>query len=226
MKPHVKSLFLLMTFVCCTFANIQAQKTPKEAGWYFRAISGYPAAVTFEPIVLFEDGTYFEVAEEPLEDTDLAKSKIDEPQLWGTWQRKNSIFTLTNAEGKIYEYDLNSGNWFKAFPFNAETTLKGTYEKISGGNFGNSTYALFRSEIVFLDDTHFTQAENGGITSFSSSAWKNNNDSGTYAIDKNTITFNYNDGRVLRFSFAFGAEGENILDTDMIFIGGKTYVIE
>lgn len=30
--------------------------TPAVEGWYFRAISGYPAAINFEPVVLFKNG--------------------------------------------------------------------------------------------------------------------------------------------------------------------------
>ncbi|MEM1136443.1 MAG: hypothetical protein AAGI07_11440, partial [Bacteroidota bacterium] len=111
-------------------------------------------------------------------------------------------------------------------PFNDNIKLRGKYEKVSGGDFGNGLYALFRSEITFLDDSHFTQSENYGISSYSSNAWKNSKDAGTYKIDKNTIELQYNDGRKIRFSFAIGAQGDNVIDTDMVFIGGKTYVIE
>ncbi|WP_394971926.1 hypothetical protein [uncultured Croceitalea sp.] len=40
-------------------------------------------------------------------------------------------------------------------------------------------------------------------------------------MERNLIQFEYNDGRKVRLSFAIGAEGDNIMDTDMLFIGGN-----
>ncbi|MFD2585574.1 hypothetical protein ACFSQJ_01455 [Croceitalea marina] len=201
-------------------------KYQKVEGWYFRATGGYPAAITFEPIVLFKDGSYYEIADEPLTDLNFSQSKQDQKDLWGTYQRSGDIFTLTDNEGKSNEYDLDSGNWFRAFAFDSSVRLKGTYEKISGGDFGNGVYALFNSQLTFLDSEHFTHTENGGITAYGSNVWKNDKNSGKYRIEGNLIQFDYNDGRKARLSFAIGAEGDNIMDTDMLFIGGKAYVIE
>ncbi|MBS9463823.1 hypothetical protein KIM67_15490 [Flagellimonas sp. 389] len=226
MNPFKAFLFLVLNLILFTTINAQSNTVPEVKGWYFRAVSGYPISVTFEPVVLFKNGTYLEATEAPLEEINFSESKKNDANLWGTWKRNDDLFTLTNHEGKSREYNLDSGNWFPAFPFDRSITLKGTYEKISGGNFGNGLYSLFKSEIVFLDSSHFTQAKESGITSYGSSAWKNSKDSGTYSIDKNTITFTYNDGRTMRLSFAIGAEGDNVINTDMIFIGGKTYVIE
>ncbi len=199
---------------------------PTIDGWYFRAKSGYPASVTFEPLILFKDGTYFEIGKDPIEDLDIIASKKNESHLWGTWKKPQNEFILTDNEGKTNEYDLDNGNWFPAFPFNKSIQLRGVYEKISGGNFGNGLYALFNSQLTFLDNEHFTHSENSGVSSYSSNAWKNSKDSGNYVILGNTIEFEYNDGRKARLSFAIGAEGDNVIDTDMIFIGGKAYVIE
>ncbi|MFP2996269.1 hypothetical protein ABN763_10165 [Spongiivirga sp. MCCC 1A20706] len=225
----MKTISILLLLFCGlnnSFSQDQQKNLQKVEGWYFRAISGYPASVTFEPIVLFKDGSYYEITDEALVDLDFSKSKKEQKNLWGTWKRNSNIFTLTDNNGKSNEYDLDSGNWFKAFPFESSINLKGTYEKISGGDFGNGLYALFNSQLVFLDDLHFTHSKNSGTISYGSSAWQSDKKSGKYVIDGNLIEFEYNDGRKVRLSFAIGAEGDNVMDTDMLFIGGKAYVID
>ncbi len=221
------SIFILgLLSIDSSFSQSKNDLQPKIDGWYFRAKSGYPVSITFEPIVLFKDGSYFQVDEEPIEDLDFKKSKKNQAELWGVWKKNNAKFILTNFKGKSKEYDLKNRNWFPAFPFNKSIKLKGTYEKISGGNFGNEIYALFNSQINFLDGKHFTHSENSGVNSYTSQAWKSTKNAGTYIIDGNTILFEYNDRRKVRLSFAIGAQGKNVIDTDMIFIGGKAYVIE
>ena len=217
-------IFILNTFISFSQSNGKGQ--PPVEGWYFRAISGYPASVAFEPLVFFKDGTYFRVEEEPVSQVDISESKAKNPHLWGTWKRAGDLFTLTNSKGKARQYDLNKGNWFPAFPFNNAISLKGKYEKISGGDYGGGLVALFQSSIVFLDDTHFTNSEDMGVSAYSSHAWKSSKNSGTYKIDQNTIELNYNNGQKVLLSFAIGAEGYDTMDTDMLFIGGKAYVIE
>lgn len=222
------ALYLFVVLFSCS--NSWAQKGESNLenvdGWYFRVTGGYPAAISFEPIVLFKDGTYFEIGEEALSEVDISQSKITDANLWGRWTRNGTIFTLTNEENKSYQYDLDSGNWFVAFPYNPKIKLIGTYEEVSGGVYGNGLMALFSSKLTFLDDKHFTHAKNGGVTAYGSSAWKNDEKSGVYHIKGNEISLSYNNGATIKLSFAIGAEGDNVIDTDMLFIGGKAYVIE
>ena len=149
-------------------------------GWYFKAISGYPASITFRPVVLFKDGLYFKVKEKPIDDLDTQKSRIEDSPRWGKWERNQDLFTLTDAKGRVKVYNLRKGNWFPAFPFNTSISLKGKYKKVSGGVYNNGVLALFQSQITFLDDSHFTNSENTGIMAYSSQAWKSNKSSGTY----------------------------------------------
>ncbi len=220
------SLFFLTLTTGICFSQNQSPTHHPIAGWYFKAVSGYPSAITFKPVVLFKDGTYFNVDEEPIEDLDISKSRLEDKSRWGSWKRNNDLFYLTNSKGKVKTYDLKKGNWFPAFPFNDRISLKGKYEKVSGGLYNNGLLALFQSEIVFLDDSHFTNSKDGGVSSYSSNAWMASKDSGTYTIRDNTIVLNYNSGSKVRLSFAIGAKGYNTMDTDMIFIGGKAYVRE
>ncbi|WP_345954520.1 hypothetical protein [Mucilaginibacter sp. PAMB04168] len=225
LKLLLSSIFLLGLVTLCT--NLLANTTyaaPAVEGWYFRAISGYPAAISFEPVVLFKNGEYFEIADEPLETLNVAASKSKQPAAWGTWKKSGATFLLTNSKGKTYDYKLGAGNWFPAYAYTGSLKLKPAYEKASGGNYGNGVNALTISTISFTDATHFTWGKNGGISAPNASAWKKSASAGTYKITGHTITFTFTDGKVLKTSFALGAKGSPARpDNGLIFIGGYPY---
>lgn len=145
---------------------------PAVEGWYFRAVSGYPAAIAFEPVVLFKNGEYFDVGDEPIETLDVAAAKSSRPKAWGTWKKTGATFYLTNNEGKTYDYKLGEGNWFPAYAYTGSVKLKKGYEKVSGGDYGNGTNALVIKKISFIDDTHFAEGSNGGVMTPGATAWK------------------------------------------------------
>lgn len=193
-------------------------------GWFFRAISGYPVSITFEPIVLFKNGDYFEVDKVPIDEMDLTSSKQQQPKAWGKWQLRDGVYYLTNYKGKTADYKLGSGNWFPAYAYNKNLPLKSVYERTSGGDYGNGTQALIINKISFLDDRHFEEGTSAGISTPNSSGWKKSKNAGTYAIDEHTLTLRYNDGREIRHSFAVGASGNPAKPSmNMLFIGGDAF---
>jgi hypothetical protein len=196
---------------------------PAVEGWYFRAVSGYPAAISFEPVVLFKNGEYFDVGDEPLETLNVSAAKSSRPKAWGTWKKTGATFTLTNSDGKPHDYKLGAGNWFPAYAYTGAIKLKKGYEKVSGGDYGNGTNALVIKKINFIDDTHFTEGSNGGVMTPGATAWKKTANGGTYKILGNTIELNYGT-KVIKKSFALGATGSPAHATNtMIFIGGDAY---
>ena len=204
------------------FKKINAA-VPPVSGWYFRAISGYPAAISFEPVVLFKNGDYLEVGDEPIETLDVAASKSSNPRAWGKWKKTGATFYLTDSKGHVSDYQLGSGNWFPAYPYSSAIKLKRGYEKASGGDYGNGTSALIIKKINFIDDTHFTEGANGGIMTGNAKAWQKSSNSGTYRIYGNTIEFNYGK-KVIKKSFAVGAQGSPARpSTSIIFIGGDPF---
>lgn len=223
-----KHLVLCFTFLALAqnpgFISAKILASPPEvAGWYFRAVSGYPAAIAFEPVVLFKNGEYFDIGEEPLELLDIRASKASRPKAWGTWKKTGDTFYLTGSDGKSYDYKLGAGNWFPAYAYTGSIKLKRSYEKVSGGDYGNGTNALVINKINFIDDTHFTQGTNGGISTPNAAAWKKSGSAGTYRINGNTIEFNIS-GKVVKKSFALGAMGSPAHATNtIIFIGGDAY---
>lgn len=197
---------------------------PPVQGWFFRAVSGYPAAISFEPVVLFKNGEYYEVGEEPLESLNVPQSKSKRPMAWGTWQLKGQTYLLTNSKKQSHDYQLGSGNWFPAYAYTGAVKLKKGYEKVSGGNYGNGTNALSILKINFPDATHFTEGLNAGISTPNATAGKTSSASGTYTLQGNTLVLTYADGHVEKKSFALGAKGSPARPTaDIIFIGGDAY---
>ena len=197
---------------------------PAVEGWYFRAISGYPAAITFEPVVLFRNGDYWEAGGETLENLNIAADKNKHPKAWGTWKKQGQTFLLINNKGQTNDYKLGEGNWFPAYAYTEAIKLRRAYEKVSGGDYGNGLNALTIKKVTFLDDTHFNEGTDGGISTGNAAAWKKSSTGGTYRISGHTIEFSYNDGRVVKTSFALGAKGSPARpDNALIFIGGYAY---
>lgn len=198
---------------------------PSVEGWFFRAVSGYPVSIIFEPVVLFKNGDFFSVGEEPIETLDAGQSKRDRPAAWGTWKKEGETYYLTNYKGNTYDYRLGSGNWFPAFPYSDAEPLKESYENTSGGDYGNGMHALFKTRINFLENKYFHHLTSSGISTPGSAAWKKTSDAGTYTVSGHTIEFTYNDGSVVKMPFALGASGSPAKPTSrMIFIGGDAFV--
>jgi hypothetical protein len=229
MKPTfffvIVQLFLLWGAAVCHAGNYGRTMLAEPAGqWFFRAVYGYPVSVSFEPLVLFENGDYFEVGTVPVEELDMEESKRNEPKSWGTWRLENGVYYLTNSKGKTSDYQLGSGNWFPAFPYDGSVTLKSRYVNTTGTTLPTGT-TLMISEISFLDGKHFTEGENMGALAPNSAAWKQSKHTGTYQLSGHTLILKFEDGREERRSFAIGAKGNPAKATaDMIFIGGDTYI--
>ncbi len=227
----LNSILLLIILLNCSFiyrkpkSEVLLLQQPQVEGWYFRAVSGYPAAISFELVVLFKNGDFYEIGETPLERLNIAQSKAKEPINWGRWKKTGQTFYLTNNKEKTYDYELGSGNWFPAFAYTGTPKLKKSYENTAGGDYGNGMNALFKTNIVFVDDTHFTHNTNNGISTYNAAAWNKSSSAGTYKITSHRIILTYGDGKVQDQSFALGATGSPAKPTaDMIFIGGDAYV--
>lgn len=199
-------------------------KAPAVEGWYFRAVSGYPAAISFEPVVLFKNGDYWEAGAESLETLNIAADKTRHPKAWGTWRKQGATFLLTSSKGETIDYKLGTGNWFPAYPYTGAIKLKPAYEKVSGGDYGNALNALSINKITFTDASHFTEGTNSGISTPNAAASKKSAASGTYKISGHAIEFSYDNGTVVKTSFALGAKGNPAKpDNALIFIGGYAY---
>jgi hypothetical protein len=219
--------------------NSHPENWRNVAGVYFyRGVSlGYGGAVgmTFRPVVLFNDSSYYEIDDAPLEDIDLAAERAAHPSSFGRWSRRGVTFTLYDQKGRGNDYALGTGNFFKAYPATAKAGLSGSYSNVSGGgnsSIGGSTGYLADSRMNFRADGAYTTGQSVAFSqtpeqtgvSITGASRNPARSGGRYATDRYTLTLTGADGSQLRRFFCFSSDGRSgALDTGMIFVGDSGY---
>jgi hypothetical protein len=212
----------------------------KVADVYFRSVAGVGVGgmmiMDFEPLILFKDGSYYEIGDSALEDIDLAAERTRRPNDWGRWTRQGDRFVLTGTRGKPNDYALQQGQFFKAFPASGSASPLGSYKSVSGGGntaLGGEVMIASTNRYIFLPGgvlgtKRSTGAmSNGSVSGVGSTVAANRAGQGRYAVDRYTITLTLPDGRSQRRFFAFGSEKTPArLDKDMIFIGDTVYSLD
>lgn len=212
----------------------------KVADVYFRSVAGVGVGgmmiMRFEPLILFKDGSYYEIDDAALEDIDLAAERARRPNDWGRWTRQGDRFVLTGTRGKPNDYALQQGQFFKAYPANGSAQPLGSYKTIGGGGnaaFGGEVMIAIQNRYTFLPGGMFSTARstgatnNGSVNGVGSTVAANRAGQGRYTVDRYTITLTQPDGRSQRRFFAFGSEKTPPrLDKDMIFIGDTVYTLD
>ncbi len=205
---------------------------------YISGVGGMPLP-DYEPLVFFKDGSYYEIDKTALEDVDLASQKQSHPKRWGRWRQAGSTYSLSASNGHTEDYKLEDGGLFKAFKADAAgNKLASRYKRISGGGnsaLGGDVMVAVSSSMQFTPDGQFSGGTNvgalnsGGQTGVSSATGSDRRmpAPGAYQLDNFTLTLRYPDGRIERNFFAFGSQGKPPrVDTDMIFIGSRTFVTD
>jgi len=215
-------------------AGAHAANWQKVEGVYFKSYSTFGVGglmiQDFEPVILFRDGSYYEVEGDALEDVDLAASRARTPGAWGRWRKQGATFLLTDNKGSTNDYQLQQGSFFKAFP--AESTggkLSRRYKRISGGGnsaMGGTMAIAAQSNFTFAPDGRFaTGTSMGAVGATVAASSRRGGGMGRYRVERHSITLTGPDGRPRREFFAFGSQGTPArLDTDMIFIGDRVFV--
>lgn len=211
-------------------------------GVYFRSFTGFGiggmVTVDYEPLVLFRDGSYYELEGEAIEDMDLAASRRMKPAKWGRWARTPAGFTFIDPKGKASQAKLQGGNFFKAFPAEAGgNRLAAKYSRVSGGGnsaLGGELTIAAQNDLTFAADGRYMRASSGGaigsgsMTGVATSAYSRKPASGvgSYRIRGNTITLTEPNGQTRRQFFAFGSKKTPPQPaTDMIFVGDRVFVV-
>lgn len=203
----------------------------------FRSVAaigvGGMVVMEFEPVILLEDGTYYEVGDSALEDVDLAAEQSAKPNQFGRWSRSGDGYVLTNADGKTKSYALQDGALFKAYPAEQATMLSTRYERFSGG--GNTALGgemmIARSSIYsFMPDGRFRiegsvgASSSGEQSGVSTTLQSESAMAGRYTLDNHTLVLTFADGRQERHFFAYASKGTPPqLDPGMIFIDDNTF---
>lgn len=211
----------------------------KVEGVYFKSYTGVGVGgmvtIEYEPVVLFKDGSYYEVEGPALEDVDLVASRAAKPAAWGRWSRSGATYVLTDHKGRASDEKLQDGSFFKAFAAeDGGGTLRRAYKRVSGG--GNSALG---GEMSIMTQTRFAFAPDGSLaregsagaigsgaqSGVSMAAGSRRGGGGRYTVKRHTITMTGADGKTERQFFAFGSQGAvPRVDDDMIFIGDRAFV--
>ncbi|AHE52027.1 DUF6683 family protein [Sphingomonas sanxanigenens] len=222
-------------------AGRHAANWQKVEGVYFRSFTNFGVGgmmtQDFEPIILFRDGSYYEIEGPALEDVDLDASRRARPIKWGRWSRGGKGFVLTNSKGKANDYALQQGAFFKAFPAEAGANkLAAKYTRVSGGGnaaLGGELTIAAQTDLSFSPDGSYGRASSAGAVGSGSqsgvglgvSSRKPAAGIGRYRIERHTITLVEPDGATKRQFFAFGSRKAPAQPaTSMIFIGDRVFV--
>ncbi|MGE7414681.1 hypothetical protein [Methylobacterium tarhaniae] len=208
-------------------------------GVYFRSTTGVGVGgmvvIEFEPLILFRDGSYYEIDDDALEDVDLTAERAARPRRFGRWTRSGDTTVLTGTGGKPQDYKLQDGSFFKAFPAEAgERTIARSYRRMSGGGntaMGGDVMVAVSNRYDFRSDGTYgrggsTGVMNSGATTGVGSAIGRRRapDGGRYALDRHTLTLTGPDGRSRRVFFAYGSQKDPPQpDREMAFIGGSVF---
>jgi hypothetical protein len=187
----------------------------------------------YHPVVLFKDGTTFDLDDEPIEQVHIARSKAADPNKWGRWRNQGATYFLTSGgNGTTSDYQLGGGGLYTAVPAPALTTLNANYKSVSGSSMGEMS-TLLTSTLRFLPDGRFTSGSdfaavgNGQTSGVTMAGGSSNANAGRYRINGYTIELRYNSGQVKSYFFAFSTSGAAAaLDRDMIFIGDTAYITD
>lgn len=196
---------------------------------------GGMVVMEYEPLVLFKDGAYFELADQALEDIDLAAERAARPVHWGTWKMQGNKYIFTDNKGRSHDHEMQQGSLFKAFPAEAGGPLNLKYKRVSGGGnsaLGGEISILVESRMTFTADGRFGSGSDVAMTgsgdqsgvSMAGGASKRRG-VGSYRIHHHTIELRYPDGHSERRFFAYASSHTPArIDRELIFISDSPYV--
>jgi hypothetical protein len=210
------------------------------SGVYFRSNTtfgvGGMMVMDFLPLVLFKDGTFYEVGDAALEDVDLKVARAAHPNDWGRWTQQGDRFVLTDAKGRSDDFKLQDGNFFKAFPASGTGSLSGEYRTIGGGGntaMGGEVMVAFENRYIFRADGTYSNnrsagaMNNGSTSGVASTVGSRRGGQGRFSVDRYTITLERPDGSSERRFFAFGSQkSPALIDKDMLFIGDTVFSLD
>ncbi|RDC64383.1 hypothetical protein [Adhaeribacter pallidiroseus] len=187
---------------------------------YETGVGGY-LYVVYNPYLLFNDGSVYRNLDTNVDKLNVAQSKQQEPEEWGTWQKQGSEIALTWQDGDTDTWEDKS--WFVASKAAKGETIAGAYSSISGGGntaFGGSVITFSSSNISF-NGNKFTFESTGGGSSSDVTAYSSQEKAGTYELDGYSITLRFNNGAVEKKFFYFYPDSK-----DVFGIGDQYYVTD
>ncbi|MBC8140402.1 MAG: hypothetical protein H7Y38_03060 [Armatimonadetes bacterium] len=176
------------------------------------------------PMVMLNDGTFFNDFDVPLSDFDVAAARIARPTAWDKWRKRGGVLEEQYGKSPWEKVD-----WYGPLPAaKPNEKLNGFYSSLSGGGntaLGGGTMIVVTNDITFLPDGRFKAGRFVGAMSSEGGAQttvqNQKNTDGTYTLSGYTMTLKYNDGRVERKAFAFmDKDGKK----DALYLDGSPYL--
>ena len=176
------------------------------------------------PMVMLNDGTFFNDFDVPLSDFDVAAARIARPTAWDKWRRRGNVL-----EEQCGKSPWKKADWYGPLPAaKPNEKLNGFYTSLSGGGntaLGGGTMVAVTSDITFLPDGRFkagrfvgaTSSEGGGQVTVQSEK----STDGIYTLSAYTLILKYKDGRVEKKAFAFMDKDG---DKDALYLDGSAYL--
>ena len=196
---------------------------------------GGMVVITYQPVVLLDDGTAYEVRKAAVEDTDFAEERRAHPKDWYRWQQNGLVFVLTDDRGRAESYKPQDGRFFIAHTAEKGGMLHGSYKSVGGGGnsaLGGEMAIMFTDQMNFTQDGRMTSGQNTAIVgsgsqtgvSMAGGSQRGMRGVASYKLSRYTLEVHFPNGQVERQFFAYSSHGENALvDADMIFVGDRPY---
>ncbi|MEO3405443.1 hypothetical protein AAFN85_16150 [Mucilaginibacter sp. CAU 1740] len=176
--------------------------------------------IVWRPYLLLKDGTMYQNPDISPYDLNVAKSKQQEPEKWGTWKLDGKIITVKRgSKNGVQEKpeEWKNGWWDWAMPAFSNEKLNASYNSLTGGGntaMGGGTMTVSSTDITFNNNGQFTYESTGG-GSFNGpganvTAYSSKNKAGTYKLDGYSIELNYNNGNTTRQSFYFFSSDKKV----------------
>ncbi|SEM83017.1 hypothetical protein SAMN05192574_101942 [Mucilaginibacter gossypiicola] len=176
--------------------------------------------IVWRPYLLLKNGMMYQNPDVSPYDLDVAKSKEQEPEKWGTWKINGKIITVNRGSknglpGKPEEW--KSGWWTWATPATPNEKLNASYNSLTGGGntaMGGGSITVSSTDITFNNSGQFTYESTGGGSYNGSganvTAYSSKNKAGNYKLDGYCIELNYNNGNTTRQSFYFFSNDKKV----------------
>lgn len=176
--------------------------------------------IQYDPILLLRDGSARRDLEIPPLDVNLAQDKTANRTDWGRWTRQGAKIKVKWSDGDTDELKAS----FKTRPAKPGETLKRGYSSIGGGGntaLGGDVMTFYSNSYLFGRDGSFSAKKSGGGGNSGATALSTSKNAGRYRLDGYTLTFRFNDGRVVRKLFYFYPDDNK---SDVIGIGDDAYI--
>jgi hypothetical protein len=181
----------------------------------FRTGAGGMRLPAWRPYLLFKDGTAYAEPKLAPDQMDLARSRQNEAERWGTWTKRAGGKTLSMPGHALMPTAQCVA------PAAAGTSIQGSYKHVGGGGntiSGGHASFVHSDHYLFYSDGRFRCGSFSGLVSPGASAATHRaSRTGHYRIEGYSIDLRYDDGGEAHLFFYADSE-------QLLHIGGDDYV--